>query len=549
MHRLFLRALGLCYIVAFWSLRVQVVGLIGVNGIIPGDITLKNARLAHPQSFWFETPSILHWWALHTPEFDTALITVCNIGVASGFAMLLGYTTAIPAAVCYLCYLSLIHCGSVFLSFQWDVLLCEIGFLALISSPWLYPTNEPPTPCYTWLLRLLLARFMLSCAVVKLNPTWTDYSAMMYHYLTTCLPSPLAYYAHAAPVWIHQLEVVATFLVEFLTPLGVMCGSSVVRQFAAWCMVVFQIILFATGNYGFLPLLVTALALACWEEQASAWSLIWPFWRRHSFYSEEEEEEEQRVSQRMRQRSKRVEEAEGLTGLIRMAWRPWDWMLCLLLFSMTLHPWLRLMSHQSLPEGTEAMMQWQKGFHLVHHYGLFAQMTHLRQEVSLDLGVQSQQDTTYTRGGSVKGAMTWLPVAWRYKPDSDRLDKAPSWVAPHMPRLDWQLWFAALSERPPSWLLSLAGRLAEKRPSAWGLLDEAVQPMPAAQIVEIRLRKVTVTYAEEKRGQSDWWQIAEDGGGEMEKASWNVVWQTASLHQALEAHHLWRSAGEGAIQW
>ena len=87
--------------------------------------------------------------------------------------------------------------------------------------------------------------------------------------------------------------------------------------------------------------------------------------------------------------------------------------------------------------------------------------------------------------GSADGE-TWVDYEFRDKPD--RLDERPSWVQPHMPRLDWRLWFEALAwegatspprpYQPHDWFASFLERLREGEPAVVGLLAFDPTPVP-----------------------------------------------------------------------
>jgi hypothetical protein len=73
--------------------------------------------------------------------------------------------------------------------------------------------------------------------------------------------------------------------------------------------------------------------------------------------------------------------------------------------------------------------------------------------------------------GSFDDGNTWLPFNFKYKPNLD-VKKSPPWVAPHQPRLDWQMWFAALGTYAQApWFINLIDKLLEGSPAVLQLLD------------------------------------------------------------------------------
>src|SRR5207244_10598347 len=69
-------------------------------------------------------------------------------------------------------------------------------------------------------------------------------------------------------------------------------------------------------------------------------------------------------------------------------------------------------------------------FRILNGYGLFRVMTKERPEIQVE--------------GSADG-IDWVSYEFKWKPGD--VNRAPRWCAPHQPRLDWQMWFAALAGR------------------------------------------------------------------------------------------------------
>ena len=173
---IFLRLLGLIYTIAFLSLRVQVVGLIGAHGILPAGDFLQAVQRDFGSAAYRTFPT-LAWIS----SSDAALKFLCGIGALFGMLVLLGVCTGPVLALAWLSYLSLVSIGQDFLSFQWDILLLEAGFLAIFLAPW--RPLEPPwgsdasrvSITVVWLERWLLFRLMFLSGAVKLlsdDPAW-----------------------------------------------------------------------------------------------------------------------------------------------------------------------------------------------------------------------------------------------------------------------------------------------------------------------------------------------------------------------------------------
>ena len=142
----FLRLLALVYVAAFLSLGSQVHGLVGEHGLLPARELLLAVRQARgDEAFWL-LPT-LGWLGAG----DTALSVLCGGGAAAALLALLGFAQGPLLAVCWAFYLSLVHLGQDFLSFQWDALLVETGFIALLLAPWAHlrprrPGTSPSRP-------------------------------------------------------------------------------------------------------------------------------------------------------------------------------------------------------------------------------------------------------------------------------------------------------------------------------------------------------------------------------------------------------------------
>ena len=168
---LFIRCLGAVYLTAFLSLWVQIDGLFGSDGILPANAFLDAAAryYAGHSPFW-ELPT-LAWFGAS----DTALHVLCGLGVLGSLLLIFGLLPLPMLVLLWSCYLSLFHVGQVFLSFQWDILLLEAGFLAIFIAPLIRSrcfSDSPPSRIALWLLWWLLFRLMFESGIVKL--TWND---------------------------------------------------------------------------------------------------------------------------------------------------------------------------------------------------------------------------------------------------------------------------------------------------------------------------------------------------------------------------------------
>ncbi len=218
---IFLRILGVTYLVAFFSLEFQLKGLIGSGGILPARefLTAVN-RVLGPERFRL-FPTIF-WWN----SSDAFLQIACYSGIVFSWALTAGIAPLLCLIVLWILYLSFTVVGQAFFSFQWDVLLLEVGFLAIFFAPMnLCPRFSRETaisPLMLLLLWWVLFRLILESGIVKLTSgdmTWRDLSALRYHYETQPLPTWIGCYMHQLPLSFQKLSTFSALACELLAPL------------------------------------------------------------------------------------------------------------------------------------------------------------------------------------------------------------------------------------------------------------------------------------------------------------------------------------------
>lgn len=385
---LFLRLLGVVYFVAFVSLAVQIVALVGPHGIVPGPP-----------------------WAT-----DTVLRSLTIGGTAFAILLVVGVAPIPVLFVLWLGYLLLSTIGGEFLSYQWDALLLETGLLAVFIAPpvWRERLEAAPDPprLARGLMLWLLFRLMVGSGLVKLasgDPTWRDLTAMTFHYETQPIPTPLAWYAHHLPLWFQKASTLAVLLIETGAPFS-MFGPKRVRVAGFAALVGLQLLVALTGNYAFFNLLAVALCLFL-------------------------------LSKAGHERTSGVQRSAALAYAI-------------VTVPVSAAMFLVSIGIVFVPPPIDLVAATISPLRSVNSYGLFAVMTTTRDEIVVE--------------GSNDG-ITWLAYEFRDKPGD--ITRRPPWVAPHQPRLDWQMWFAALTsfESVP-WFHTFCLRLLEGSPEVLRLL-------------------------------------------------------------------------------
>lgn len=243
MQGLFVKGVAFIFLIAFASLKVQILGLFGSNGIQP---IKDNARQVATQT---DNP-ILNWIArLWYDVSDNALNVVCWIGIGLSLFALGGFYPTICLLLLSFLYFALCLVGTPFLCFQWDVLLIEVGFLAA-----LFAVQSTPPLLFVYLLWFLLFRFMFSSGYTKLihgSKEWQNLTAMHYHYETQPLPTKLAYYAYKMPKFWGKMSVLGVYFFELIVPVFIFSPPSI-RLVVFFLLVFFQFLIVITGNYTFL---------------------------------------------------------------------------------------------------------------------------------------------------------------------------------------------------------------------------------------------------------------------------------------------------------
>ena len=338
--------------------------------------------------------------------------------IAAGLVALNLFTRS-ALIVCYVLYLSIYTAGEDFTSFQWDVFLLESGFLAIFLS-WHSKVVE-------FLYRLLLARFMFMGGLVKIasgDPTWANLTALNYHYLTQPLPSPLAYYAYFLPDWFHTFCTASVLIIELTVPFCVFMPRPW-RLFAARCFIILQTGIILTGNYNFFNLLTVLLCLFLFDDKAIC--KLTPRW----------------IDSRIAQHNCRP---GRIANGFAVFWA------CVVILVLATQIWMT-QAQSSAAKPLQQLIQMTSTFGLINNYGPFADMTTVRNEVIIE--------------GTLDGEK-WREYEFNYKPGKE--NKGLSWVIPHNPRLDWQLWFVPLGQTLPAWFQKFLYRLLQGSPEVLSLL-------------------------------------------------------------------------------
>lgn len=445
---LFLRSLGLIYLTAFLSLWVQLEGLIGSRGILPAANFLEMVRSRigirpdlFPTLCWFNSSDLFLHFLCGGGVFFSLLV----VGSWGRYRAIL---TSLSLFLLWLFYLSLVTVSQDFLSFQWDNLLLEAGFLGTFLA-----MGKEPSRLIIFLLRWLLFRLMFESGCVKLlsgDPTWKNLTTLTFHYETQPLPTWIGWYAHQLPIWFQKASCAVMFFIELVVPFSVFAPRKI-RLVGCAILVGFQVLIFLTGNYCFFNLLTIALCVLLLEDATSNPPLP-PLSK------------------------------GGKGGFFILA--------SVILLVSTLQLFGMFLGRRNLPQPFSGVLRIAAPFRTVNNYGLFAVMTTRRLEIIVE--------------GSDDGEI-WKAYEFKYKPGD--LKWRPSFVAPHQPRLDWQMWFAALERCGESpWFMNFIGHLFKGTPEVLELL--ASNPFRERPPVFIRAVGYDYHFTDwrTKRVNGTWWK-------------------------------------------
>jgi hypothetical protein len=537
-YRHFYQSIGIIYLIAFLSLYSQFRGLVGYNGILP----ISNVFEKYHQSLDNQDVDVYFYEFLKhgnllvlAPVFGLTVDCTCEVllwfGMISSCFLSCGYINFVFYLISWLSYVSLVHAGQTFLSFQWDILLCETGFLCVLST-FFFRIEQSSIPM--WNFRFLAWKLMLLSGVVKLQsrcPTWENLTALEYHFATQCIPTPLAWYAHQLPSFVLRIAVALTLLIEIPLTFLLVVPFPIVRRVGVVLQVLLQAMIFLTGNYNFFNLLTVTLMLPSWyddefKEDAvirkadTCKTLV----RRESSFPSTSIEDGPFVSTmtllhgiHLSRYGKIVQYLISalfiaysvnyfisfniMLSTAQIAWRrPWDeikpmmlpaslvvtytcifllvcsfalemktlsskissifvyavivlwyllgvWILITMLFlSATNLETIEAPLPSYIPAFITTHRSFTRPFLLSSSYGLFRRMTGVGKDRSHPNHPHIRIPTVARPEIAIEiyNGSSWDPLEFHYKPTS--LHKAPMFVSPHQPRLDWQMWFAALGQ-------------------------------------------------------------------------------------------------------
>jgi len=455
-----LRLLGFVYAIAFLVAANQLVPLIGAHRVTPATHFLASieGQLGSRSAGMMSVPT-LFWFGLS----DHGLSIFAWTGVVLSLVVLAGYANAILLAVLWAMYMSIVHVGQIWYGYGWEIQLLETGFLSIFLCPLIdgrpFPRCRPPI-LVIWLFRWLGFRIMVGAGLIKMrgDPCWRDLTCLYYHYETQPIPNPVSRYLHFAPFWFHKVETLWNHFVELVAP-WFSFGPRTARHAAGVTLVTFQIFLIISGNLSFLNYLTIIPFLACFDDT----------FLRHFL-----------PASLVRQAERAAEESGPSHVSNRIAIG-----LAILVAYLSIAPVLNLAS------GRQLMNYSYDPLDLVNTYGAFGTVGRERDEIIFE----------GTEDSVISGDTKWKEYEFKAKPGDP--NHRPALVAPYQPRIDWQIWFAAMaSPAEYPWTLHFVWKLLHNDRDTLSLIAD--NPFPNAPPRYIRARLYRYHFA--PIGERAWWK-------------------------------------------
>ena len=413
------KSLGIVALVAFVSLGSQISELIGSKGIIPfeqdlihiqnvignnNDVGISKYQL-RPTLFWFF-------------KSDLALNTYLALGVVTSIFIILGFLQPVALFFLWILYLSFVVITEPFFNFQWDSLLLESLFISVFFVPWTLRNSSKyiiaPLAIFRWLIWLLLFKVLFESGIVKFtyfssegSNAWLDMTALDFHYWTQPLPHGLSWYLSKMPNFFHQLSLVFIYFSELVVPFGIFFPRKI-RRFSCFIIIIFQLLIMLTGNYGFFNILIISLAVTLIDDQ----------WFKEGL-------------KKTKLLKKNIMEALFIVNIKKILSVPIS-----IIFILTFYIYLmkdikgnriKLNTNITISTIENNLIDYIKRYRLFNAYGLFRVMTKDRPEILIE---------------TMDKDSIWSVLNFKYKPSSPSSKLSLS--IPHMPRIDWQLWFEAI---------------------------------------------------------------------------------------------------------
>ena len=442
------RGLALILLIAFLNAAFEFKPLLGEHGLLPAPLFMKAIPFAASPSLFYLFPT------------DTAFTIAAWLGVLLACAALAGladrygtWLSMLVWATMWVLYLSFVNIGQDFYAFGWESITLEACFYAIFLGS----RRAAPQTIGIWLVRWLLFRAMFGAGLIKMrgDPCWRNLTCLSYHYETQPMPGPLSWYFHWAPVWIHQSGVLFNHFSELLLPFAYFLPQPF-SAIAGAITIVFQGLIFAGGNLAWLNVLTMVLAFSTFDD---------------------------RILERV------LDMLPRAAGRPALAHRLATIGVGVLVAVLSIQPLRNMLSP------AQVMNTDYNRFHLVGSYGAFGSVTRLRYQVV----VEGTDDAAPT------AATVWREYEFKGQPGA--LGRMPPQIAPYHLRLDWLMWFAAMSDYDQQpWFEPFMTKLLEGDREVLALLETNPFPTHPPRYVRALLYVYHFTTPAERVRSGTWWK-------------------------------------------
>ncbi len=444
---LFKRGLALVYLIAFIVALNQFRPLLGEHGLLPVPAYVKQVGFR-------EAPSLFHFW----PK-DSAFVIAAWVGILVSCILLAGFADRYDIWVSmvfwfvpWILYLSFVNVGQTFYAFGWESILLEAGFFTIFLGA----GGVAPQVIIIWILRWTLFRVMFGAGLIKLrgDPCWRDMTCLDYHYETQPIPNTLSWFFHTAPVWTHRAGVWFNHFAELVAPFGYFLPQPV-ASIAGLVTIVFQALIMASGNLSWLNFLTIILAIPTLDDRL--------------------------LSKLIPLRVPELRQPQITYRAIVIALAVW-------VAYLSINPIRNMLSPR------QVMNTAYNPYHIVGTYGAFGSITRTRYEVI----VEGTDEVVLTQ------STKWREYEFRGKPGDPT--RAPPQIAPYHLRLDWLMWFAAMSDYyQHPWFIHFVAKLLQDDRAVLSLLRSNPFPNQAPRYVRAQLYVYHFTTYEERKKTGLWW--------------------------------------------
>lgn len=443
----FERALGLIYLVAFLCAVNQFIPLLGERGLLPLTRFVNWVPFrSSPSVFYFLSRD----WQLRAAAWlgvAVAALIIVNLPQRAGTL-----PTAMAWGLLWLLYLSFVNVGQTFYGFGWESLLLEAGFFAIFLGG---RTTEPSV-ILTWVWRWMLFRVMFGAGLIKLrgDACWRDLTCLNYYFETQPMPNALSWYFHWLPPWVHRGGVIVNHVVELGVPF-LYFAPQPVAAIGGLITIAFQLVLIVSGNLSWLNWITIALCIPTLDDRWWTWL---PALQPQLL-------------------------ADG--GIRRLTL----WAVGGAVVLLSIKPALNMVSPRQLMNYSFDPL------HLVNTYGAFGSIGRTREEIVIE-GTSEDVLTPTTE---------WRAYEFKGKPGDPR--RRPPQIAPYHLRLDWLMWFAAMSSPTDHpWFTTFVAKLLNGDRDMTALLQSNPFPDAPPRWIRATYYEYRFTTPAERQATGQWWK-------------------------------------------